>query len=128
VGTGVQILGCASQHPSRLAPAPPPAPPTQVFASLSEHVKPLILGLTATEPAERLGAAEAMTQEWLATGLALSAPEPDADDALLSPERQATAAAAAEWRSERDAAERQEGGESGDGSRSPSPPIGSTEE
>jgi serine/threonine protein kinase len=124
----VQILGCASQHPSRLAPAPPPAPPTQVFASLSEHVKPLILGLTATEPAERLGAAEAMTQEWLATGLALSAPEPDADDALLSPERQATAAAAAEWRSERDAAERQEGGESGDGSRSPSPPIGSTEE
>ena len=106
----------------------PPCSPTQVFASLSDQVKPLILGLTATEPAERLGAAEAMKQEWLATGLALSAPKPDADEALLSPERQATAAAAAEWRSERDAAERQEGGESADGSRSPSPPMASTEE
>mgnify|MGYP001993823383 FL=1 len=106
----------------------PSCSPTQVFASLSDQVKPLILGLTATEPAERLGAAEAMKQEWLATGLALSAPKPDADEALLSPERQATAAAAAEWRSERDAAERQEGGESADGSRSPSPPMASTEE
>ena len=69
-----------------------------------------------------------MKQEWLATGLALSAPKPDADEALLSPERQATAAAAPEWRSERDAVERQEGGESADGSCSPSPPMVSTEE
>ena len=60
--------------------------PKQFFDSLSDQVKPLILGLTATDPAERLGAAEAMQREWLATGLALSAPKPDADDAMLSPE------------------------------------------
>ena len=44
-----------------------------------------------------------MQLEWLATGLALSAPKPDAQ---LLPDRQATAEAAAEWREARDAAER----------------------
>jgi hypothetical protein len=113
----------------RLAPCDPPFPRAQFFDSLSDQVKPLILGLTATDPAERLGAAEAMQREWLATGLALSAPTPDAEDAMLSPERQACAAAAAEWRSERDAAERQQEGEEAGRSRSQTPPpIASTEE
>ena len=103
--------------------------PKQFFDSLSDQVKPLILGLTATDPAERLGAAEAMQREWLATGLALSAPKPDADDAMLSPERQASAAAAAEMRREREAAERQQEGAEAGGSRSQTPPpMASTEE
>ena len=69
-----------------------------------------------------------MQREWLATGLALSAPKPDADDAMLSPERQASAAAAAEMRREREAAERQQEGAEAGGSRSQtSPPMASTE-
>ena len=92
--------------------------PPEVFDALSADAKPLILALTATAGSDRLAAADALSQPWLAAGLSARglSPSPDGHANGAPPKgqllRQNTRQESAEWRTAR-AASFSEGSEAG---------------